>query len=209
MRGEIEEPLSAGECASLDLCDQGRRKAMNGDDLIRRGDALAAIFEAINKVAHAQDFTPLQIQMAKRRYEKAIAAVPAVNDDRIEALTEELEFANAAAKVAADLIETLKAERNEAIRRRDAWKAKAEGYDEMAAAVRSKIKSEPATLSRVLLRGALAEIEARFAKAVGVLRLYSCEGDCRNCPAHERDRDGCGWTARAVLAEIEGGKTDG
>lgn len=64
---------------------------MSDDDLIRRGDALAAIFEAINKVAHAHEFSPLQIQMAKRRYEKAIAAVPAVNDDRIEALEQRLD----------------------------------------------------------------------------------------------------------------------
>ncbi|MEY4863771.1 MAG: hypothetical protein RLZ51_1866 [Pseudomonadota bacterium] len=50
----------------------------NEDDTIRRGDALAAVFDAIDKVAHGQDFGPLQLQMAKRRYEKAIAAVPAV-----------------------------------------------------------------------------------------------------------------------------------
>jgi hypothetical protein len=48
------------------------------DDLIRRGDALAAIFEAIDKLRSTQDFNPLQIQMARRRYETAIAAVPAV-----------------------------------------------------------------------------------------------------------------------------------
>lgn len=58
-------------------------------------------------------------------------------------------------------LERARKERDEAIRRRDAWKAKAGGYDELAAAVRAKLKDEPATLSRVLLKAGLIEAEAR------------------------------------------------
>jgi hypothetical protein len=119
---------------------------MNGDDLIRRGDALAAIFEAINKVAHAQDFTPLYIQMAKRRYEKAIAAVPAIKDDRIEALERERDnlfkdamlqiemWGNALTenrKLEAKLAKAIKALRSIAVEQRikDSFGASAVGFD--------------------------------------------------------------------------------
>jgi len=61
-------------------------------------------------------------------------------------------------------IRELEAERDEALRRRDTWKAKAEGYDEMAAAVRAKVKAEPATMSRLLLKAALIESEAKVAE---------------------------------------------
>lgn len=38
------------------------------------------------------------------------------------------------------------------------------------------------------------------AKLVEALELYSCDDGCNDCPAHERDRVGCGWTARVALA---------
>ena len=71
----------------------------------------------------------------------------------LEARAEEAEARNAA----------MEAERDEAFRRRDAWKAKADGYDELAAAVRAKVKAEPATMSRVLLKAALIDADKRNA----------------------------------------------
>lgn len=64
---------------------------------------------------------------------------------------------------------TLAAERDEAIRRRDAWRDKAAGYDEMAAAVRSKAKEAGPSIARALLRGALVEAEARAGRAEAAL----------------------------------------
>ena len=49
----------------------------------------------------------------------------------------------------------------------------------------------------------IEELEAKLAKAVEALELYSCEDGCNDCPEHERDRVGCGWTARATLAAIK------
>ena len=66
--------------------------------------------------------------------------------------------------------EEFRRERDEALRRRDTWKAKAEGYDEMAAAVRAKVKAEPATMSRLLLKAALIESEAKVARLEGAFR---------------------------------------
>lgn len=60
-------------------------------------------------------------------------------------------------------IATLTAERDEALRRRDAWRAKAEGYDEMAAAVRAKVRDAGPSAGRALLRAALGEAERRIA----------------------------------------------
>jgi hypothetical protein len=60
-----------------------------------------------------------------------------------------------------------------------------------------------AKLAECLERNAL--LEARLAKAVEGLRFYTCTDDgCDGCPEQGRDRVGCGWTARATLAEIEG-----
>ena len=83
-------------------------------------------------------------------------------------------------QAAAAAIEALEAERDKAFRRRDTWKAKAEGYDELAAAVSAKAKEEPASLSRILLKAALiaadkerAALEAEVARLRGELQWHA------------------------------------
>lgn len=49
------------------------------------------------------------------------------------------------------------------------------------------------------------EAEAKLKKAVEALELYSCADGCNECPEHERDRVGCGWTAYTALAKLKGG----
>lgn len=66
-------------------------------------------------------------------------------------------------------------ERDEARRRRDEWKAKAEGYDELSAAVRAKIKAEPATMSRVLLKAALIEADRRAETAEATVATLTAQ----------------------------------
>ena len=78
-----------------------------------------------------------------------------------ETIAAQRDAAEKRAEVAEERLRAVEADLAEAIRRRDAWKAKAEGYDEIAAAVRAKIKAEPATLARILLKGALIEAEKR------------------------------------------------
>jgi colicin import membrane protein len=57
-------------------------------------------------------------------------------------------------------------ERDEALRRRDAWKARAENHVEIVNALRAKTKGQNSrTLSKVLLGAAFAEAEARAEKA--------------------------------------------
>ncbi len=46
-------------------------------------------------------------------------------------------------------------------------------------------------------------MEAKLAKAVEALELYSCDDGCNDCPEHERDRVTCGWTASVALAAIK------
>lgn len=46
-----------------------------------------------------------------------------------------------------------------------------------------------------------AALRAKAEKLAEALQLYSCEDGCNDCPEHERDRVGCGWTARAALTE--------
>ena len=52
---------------------------------------------------------------------------------------------------------------------------------------------------------AMADLEARLAKAVEALRLYACACDGGFCHANGNF---CGGDARAVLAEIEGKKDE-
>jgi hypothetical protein len=62
----------------------------------------------------------------------------------------------------AALTEALAAERDEAFRRRDAWRAKAEGYDEIRLALREKVGSPwPPNLSRALWAGIAADEKKR------------------------------------------------
>lgn len=39
-------------------------------------------------------------------------------------------------------------------------------------------------------------------KLRNALEFYSCKDGCNDCPANERDRVGCGWTARVALTEV-------
>ena len=91
-------------------------------------------------------------------------------------------------------IEALERERDEARRRRDEWKAKAEGYDELAAAVRAKIKDEPITMSRLLLRAALIEANRRAEAAADRIEALT-----EQCDAARRDA----VEAEAYATELE------
>lgn len=62
----------------------------------------------------------------------------------------------------AKVVKTLEQERDEAIRRRDAWKAKAEGYDAVRKALREKVGAPwPPNLSRALWAGIAADEKKR------------------------------------------------
>jgi hypothetical protein len=53
----------------------------------------------------------------------------------------------------------------------------------------------------------IEELERDLAKAVKALQFYSCENEaCDGCRLEDRDCVHCGWTACAVLAELEGKK---
>ena len=49
-------------------------------------------------------------------------------------------------------------------------------------------------------------LEAENARLRDALSLYSCDDGCNDCPEHERDRVGCGWTALAALRDREQGE---
>ena len=124
---------------------------------------------------------------------------------RIEALTEQLEAARADAKEAEVYAEGLERDLKtccmaqtvmdntvaELEKERDRWREIANNE-----AVEGEAN-----------RNAGLTLEAKLAKAVEGLRFYTCTDDgCDGCPEQGRDRVGCGWTARATLAEIEGEK---
>ena len=44
-------------------------------------------------------------------------------------------------------------------------------------------------------------LKAELARLREALTLYSCDDGCNDCPEHERDIVGCGWTARAALGK--------
>ena len=44
-------------------------------------------------------------------------------------------------------------------------------------------------------------LEAENARLREALSLYSCDDGCNDCPEHERDRVGCGWTALRALEQ--------
>ena len=101
-------------------------------------------------------------------------------------------------------------ERDEAIRRRDAWKSKAEGYDAVRKALREKVGAPwPPNLSRALWAGIAADekkraddAEAKLAKAVevGNKMAHSIEGNYY-LPGVVKE-----W--RTTLAELKGGKDE-
>lgn len=85
-----------------------------------------------------------------------------------------------------DLFTAMQAERDEARRRRDEWRKKAEGFDALQSAVRQGIdEAGDRNLSRVFLRGALVVSEkerdaaiARAEKAEAATRQQQNEATC-------------------------------
>jgi hypothetical protein len=103
-------------------------------------------------------------------------------------------------------IAALEAERDEALRRRDAWRAKAEGYDAVRLALREKVGAPwPQSLSRLMWAGIAAdekrraddaEAEVATAYARGLEDAAKVAGYQSECWGHE------GYVAAAVAAAI-------
>ena len=129
---------------------------------------------------------------------------------------------------AADRIEQLAAtnealvkERDEAIRRRDAWKSKAEGYDAVQKALREKVGAPwPPNLSRALWAGIAADekkraddADAKLAKAADMMLSLIAMIQHAIGPGKdvfiEPDTGRKLSDARATLAEIKGESQDG
>jgi hypothetical protein len=110
------------------------------------------------------------------------------------------------ADIAAARIAALEAERDEALRRRDAWRAKAEGYDAVRLALREKVGAPwPQSLSRLMWAGIAAdekrraddaEAEVATAYARGLEDAAKVAGYQSECWGHE------GYVAAAVAAAI-------
>jgi hypothetical protein len=122
--------------------------------------------------------------------------------------------------------EKAEAERDEARRRRDEWKKKAEGFDAVCTALREKVGAPwPPHLSRVMWAGLAAAEKARadraealLKEAVEVLRFYADEGldgyDIQVTDYGLSTQDGHiikdgGDIARATLAKIKEAKDNG
>ena len=106
---------------------------------------------------------------------------------------------------AADRIEALLAAKEAAEARADERRAAEVNEHEWRMNAEAKlIVAEAALAAMTRERDAERETVARLTAA---LRFYSCEDGCNDCPARERDRIGCGWTARAALTQKE--PTDG
>lgn len=86
-----------------------------------------------------------------------------------------------------DRISVLERERDEAYRRRDEWKKKAEGYDAVRRALREKVGSPwPPNLSRALWAGIAADEKKRADDARReALEEAAREIEC-NCPARSQ-----------------------
>lgn len=129
---------------------------------------------------------------------------------------------------AADRIEQLAAtnealvkERDEAIRRRDAWKSKAEGYDAVRKALREKVGAPwPPNLSRALWAGIAADekkraddADAKLAKAADMMLSLIAMIQHAIGPGKdvfiEPDTGRKLSDARATLAEIKGESQNG
>ena len=131
-------------------------------------------------------------------------------DDR----SEQLAAARQDAEEAKAYADELEKERYEATRRRDAWKAKAEGYDAVRKALREKVGAPwPPNLSRALWAGIAADekkraddAEAKLAKAVEAMR--GCRVWVENAANGDHPRPELAAddlrTLDAILAEIKG-----
>ena len=116
------------------------------------------------------------------------------------------------------------AERDEARRRRDEWRKKAEGYDEVRLALREKVGAPwPPNMSRLMWAGIAADektraddAEAKLAKAVDALERIAHASGIYGVEANAEDQ-GAGTLAyahkstcnlaRATLAELKGTET--
>lgn len=73
-----------------------------------------------------------------------------------------------------DVVRELRDQLAEMTRRRDEWRAKAEGYDDLRAAVRKGIAGAgDRNLSRVFLRGAMVELQAQVADLTHALQVIN------------------------------------
>jgi hypothetical protein len=116
------------------------------------------------------------------------------------------------ADIAAARIAALEAERDEALRRRDAWRAKAEGYDAVRLALREKVGAPwPQKLSRLMWAGIAADekkraddAEAEVAKLnVAIKRLAGAALTLRAATLaevrHIKDMDRANYIAPSVI----------
>lgn len=101
-------------------------------------------------------------------------------------------------------IDRLAAALDEMTRRRNAWREKAAGYDELRASVRAGIEQAGGrNLSRVFLRGALVESEKSLAEAVAENARLRAERDEQRERAEEAESE-ITRAQEQVSAEFEG-----
>lgn len=106
-------------------------------------------------------------------------------------------------------IEELEADLAEMTRRRDAWKAKAEGYDEVRLALREKVGAPwPPNMSRLLWAGIAADEKKRAelaeAKLAEVEAAYqAARNDTYRMAVTATEATCCAEAAEAKLTEVE------
>ena len=116
---------------------------------------------------------------------------PDTSPEAVERLAKQHDLAYPYSIDTAATLRALSAALAEMTRRRDHWKAIAEGQD----------------FTRVYLETCAerAALKAENARLRDALSLYSCDDGCNDCPETESDRVSCGWTA---LRALEQGASD-
>lgn len=121
-----------------------------------------------------------------------------------ETMIAEIIRGRAAVTAAEKRADAAEAALSEMARRRDEWKAKAEGYDAVRMALREKVTAPwPPSLSRVLWAGIAADEKSRAdAAEAEVKRLREALGNIRELNLTAEDENGHQW-ANSDLIEQE------